>query len=146
MGKLEHRLEQLNGFKPPEAIVAENSQKLVDNSAQVLEAIAAIPKTDLSELLSLLTALQNKEVDLTSLSRQIKAIPKTDLKPVIRAVSDIQQADITPIMNVVTTLKNKVASIERELKAVKDKKREFTFNVERETFSDLIKKIKVTEQ
>lgn len=135
-GKLAHRLTE------PEI---SPEQVLADNSAEVLKAIAAIPATDLSEIVKILTMLQSKEVDLSSLERLVRDIPKTDLNPVLDAVSGIKQPDLSPVSDRITAMESRVVDLSKKLSEMKAKKREFRFDIEREEFSDLAHTIRAVE-
>jgi len=144
MAKLARFLET-----PPEKTIAENSTRFVDNSEKVLAAIAAIPQTDLTHVINLLNTIARKDVDLSGLSHQIRNIPVTDFKPVLKAVNNIKIKDVSgeigELQSKLVKINAKVADLHKELKNIRRKKREFRFDIEREEFSDLAHTIKATE-
>ena len=146
MGGLARFVDKLEGRTPdstkkPRIILSDNAQLITDKSGELLQAIAAIPPTDLSGVIALLEALQN--TDLTGLSKQISSIPQPDLNPVINAIMGIPTTNMRPFEAKIGMLEKQISELK---KAMKGKKKKFTFKIERETFSDLAKTITAIEE
>lgn len=153
MGKLLRFAEALKGKQTPEQKEDADRAEILANSRAMLKLIEGLAPPDLSHLAEKVDVSQlHKDLEVISgtkidFSPVINALPKTDLKPVLRAVENINvnpvvSTDLAPVNDVLNTWLDKIMT-----QVSKDRpKRKFTFNVEREDFSDLIKTVEVTEQ